>query len=138
MGSIGDVFYGAGYLNRGSMFFDVKRHLESRGCCYTLIHVSVFVALFGFSVRRGCTHRKYGEEYRTQPLSFHTRALLWVSTAVIVIVVCFSPAPSTWRWSLVGIHTIRVLNVSASLLGQVGVLNLDGITERAGDNTYRS
>lgn len=77
---------------------------------------------------------KSGEECRTQPLGLHARRLLFASTIVFAVVLYISPAPSTWRWSLMAIHAARVLILSVSLARQGDIdVELDGITERAGD-----
>ena len=74
---------------------------------------------------------KSGEEYRTRPFHFHARVLLLTSAMVFAVLLYFSPAPSTWRWTLIAIHAIRVSNVLTSLFSQFGVV--DGMIARGGD-----
>lgn len=98
----------------------------------TLAWMVLYVFLFVFFLcGAAVVILKSGEDYRTQPFHFRTRVLLVVSAMVFAMLLYFSPAPSTWRWTLIAIHSIRVSNVFTSLLCQVGVV--EGITEREVD-----
>lgn len=98
----------------------------------TLLWMAMYWVLFtGLLVVATFLVLKSGVKYFTQPFHSRARVLLLVSTIMFAVLLWVSPAPSTWRWALLAVHTIRVSSVFASLLGQIGVV--EGTTGRTGD-----
>lgn len=84
---------------------------------FTALQLVASVRLF-YALSVGDKFRKLEQSCRTQPSCKLVRAVLVLSSIAYAVVVCVSPAPPVWQWSLIVTHAARALKLLVSLRDQ--------------------
>lgn len=84
---------------------------------FVAVGLAVFTRLF-HKLGVGGKFRNLEQACRTQPSCRRVRGVLVLSSAAYAVVLCLSPVPPVWLWSLVVTHAARALKLFVSLRDQ--------------------